>query len=297
MAVSTGYVVRETAVNLRRNLVMTMAAILTMFVSLTLLASAQLMRQATNKAAVQWKGGVELSIFLKTDVTDAQRDAVGQKLSSLPDVKSVRFVDKPHAFQEFRTMFANTPDLVNSVGTSDMPPSFRVVPLKAEDVQAIGDLFKDKPGVRDVVYAKEIISSLLKDFNTKHNVAVALALVVFLGAIALIVNTIQLAIFARRREISVMKLVGATNWFIRIPFMIEGLVDGFIGALLACGVTYLFRQTIASFVSSSPLVGAKVGGLFVTSNEAIYTGVLILGVGAVVGALGSAFAVGRFLAV
>jgi cell division transport system permease protein len=297
MAVSTGYVVRETAVNLRRNLVMTMAAILTMFVSLTLLASAQLMRQATNKAAVQWKGGVELSIFLKTNVTDVQRDDVGQKLATLPDVKSVRFVDKPHAFQEFKTMFANTPDLVNSVGTADMPPSFRVVPVKAEDVQAIGDLFKDKPGVRDVVYAKEIISSLLKDFNTKHNVAVALALVVFLGAIALIVNTIQLAIFARRREISVMKLVGATNWFIRIPFMIEGLVDGFIGALLACGVTYMFRQTIASFVSSSPLVGAKVGGLFVTSNEAIYTGILILGVGAVVGAVGSALAVGRFLAV
>jgi cell division transport system permease protein len=186
---------------------------------------------------------------------------------------------------------------VNSVSAPDMPPSFRVVPVRAEDVQAIGDRFKSQPGVRDVVYAKEIISSLLKDFRTKHNVAVVLAAVVFLGAIALIVNTIQLAIFARRREIAVMKLVGATNWFIRIPFMIEGLIDGIIGAVLAFGLTYVSRQTIASFVSSSPLVGDKVGGLYVTGTEAFYTGILILGVGAVVGALGSAFAVRRFLAV
>jgi cell division transport system permease protein len=299
MAVSTGYVVRETAVNLRRNLVMTAAAILTMFVSLTLLASAQLMRQATNKAAVQWKGGVELSIFLQANATDNERLAVGHQLSTMQGVKSVRFVDKPHAYEEFKAMFANTPDLVNSVSAPDMPPSFRVVPVRAEDVQAIGDHFKSAPGVRDVVYAKEIISSLLKDFHTKHNVAVVLSAVVFLGAIALIVNTIQLAIFARRREIAVMKLVGATNWFIRIPFMIEGLIDGIVGAVLAFVVTYVFRQTIASFVSSSPLIGGggNVGGLYVTGTEAFYTGILILAVGALVGALGSAFAVRRFLAV
>jgi cell division transport system permease protein len=297
MAVSTGYVVRETAVNLRRNLVMTLAAILTMFVSLTLLASAQLMRQATNKAAVQWKGGVELSIFLNANATDNERDAVAHELQIMQGVKTVRFVDKPHAYQEFKSMFANTPDLVSSVSAPDMPPSFRVVPVRAEDVTAIGDQFKNQAGVRDVVYAKEIISSLLKDFHTKHNALVVLALVVFLGATALIVNTIQLAIFARRREIAVMKLVGATNWFIRIPFMIEGLIDGIIGAALAFGLTYLWRQTIASFVSSSPLVGDKVGGLYVTGTEAVYTGILVLAVGAVVGALGSAFAVRRFLAV
>jgi cell division transport system permease protein len=124
-----------------------------------------------------------------------------------------------------------------------------------------------------------------------------LAAVVFLGAIALIVNTIQLAIFARRREIAVMKLVGATNWFIRIPFMIEGLIDGIIGAVGASAVCYVFRQTIASFVSSSPLVGSSVGSLYVTATEALSTGILILAVGALVGALGSAFAVRRFLAV
>ena len=255
MAVSTGYVVRETGVNLRRNLVMTCAAILTMFVSLTLFGAALVMRQATNRAAVQWKGGVELSIFLQPDVTTNESDAIAHQLATMQQVKKVRFVNKTQAYQEFKTMFASTPDLVNSLTTSDMPPSFRVVPTRAEDVQAIGDRFTSQPGVKEVVYAKEVISSLLTEFKTRRNIAYVLSFVVFVGAVALIVNTIQLAIFSRRREIAVMKMVGATNWFIRVPFMIEGLVDGIVGAALAFGFIYVFRDTIASFVSTATVVG------------------------------------------
>ena len=296
MAVSTGYVVRETGVNLRRNLVMTCAAILTMFVSLTLFGAALLWRQATNRAAVQWRGGVELSIFLQPGVTANESDAIGHQLETMQQVKKVRFVDKPHAYQEFKTMFANTPDLVNSLTTSDMPPSYRVVPTRAEDVQAIGDRFTSQPGVKEVVYAKQVISSQLKHYKTERNIAYALSLVVFLGAVALIVNTIQLAIFSRRREIAVMKLVGATNWFIRVPFMVEGLIDGIVGAMLASAVIYVFRDTIVSFVSNNSL-GTTGSTLGVTSGDALVTGLAVLAVGAVIGAFGSAFAVRRFLAV
>jgi cell division transport system permease protein len=295
MGVSTGYVVRETGVNLKRNLLMTVAAILTMAVALFLVACALLMRQAENKAAVQWQGGVELSIFLQPNVTDNQRDAVGHQLQAMADVKKVRYVDKPAAYAEFKTMFANTPDLVSSLGVADMPPSYRVVPTGAGDVTAIGDRFQSQPGVKEVVYAKEVIDSLRKDFHTKRNVALIIAFVVFVGAVALIVNTIQLAIFARRREVAVMKLVGATNWFIRVPFMLEGLVAGVLGAVLAFFLSYMFRNTIASFVSNSALAGGN--QLYVTSTEAFYTGLVILVFGALVGALGSAFAVRRFLRV
>lgn len=295
MAVSSGYVVRETGVNLKRNLLMTVAAIIAMAVSLFFIAAAFLMRQATNKAAVQWKGGVELSIFLQPTVTDNQRDAIAHQLESMPEVKKSRYVDKSQAYTEFQQMFSNTPDLVNSLSVSDMPPSFRVVPTRANDVQLIGDRFKSQSGVKDVVYAKEVISSLLKEFNSKQRYAYAIAVAVSVAAIALIVNTIQLAIFARRREVAVMKLVGATNWFIRLPFMFEGLVEGVLGALVAFGLSYLGRESIASFVSSSPLLGGNT--LYVTPRETILTGVVILIVGAGVGALGSAFAVRRFLAV
>jgi cell division transport system permease protein len=295
MAVSSGYVVRETGVNLKRNLMMTIAAIVAMGVSLFFISAAFLMRQATNKAAIQWKGGVELSIFLQPNVTTSQRDAIAHQLETMPEVKKSRYVDKALAYAEFQQMFANTPDLVNSLAVADMPPSFRVVPTRANDVQLIGDRFKSQSGVKDVVYAKEVISSLLKEFNAKQRYAYAIAVAVFVAAIALIVNTIQLAIFARRREVAVMKLVGATNWFIRLPFMFEGLVQGVLGAVAAFGLSYAGRNSIASFVSSSPLLGGNT--LYVTPREVILTGVVIMIVGAGVGALGSAFAVRRFLAV
>ena len=115
MSVSTGYVVRETGLNIKRNLLMSTAAVITMMVSLTLVASALLMRQAVNKAAIQWRGGVELSIFLQPSVTDNQRTALGHELKGMQEVKRVRYVDKPAAYGEFKQMFANTPDLVKNL--------------------------------------------------------------------------------------------------------------------------------------------------------------------------------------
>ncbi|HEX3424912.1 MAG TPA: permease-like cell division protein FtsX, partial [Acidimicrobiales bacterium] len=151
MAVSGSYVVRETGVNLRRNLLMTVAAVVTMAVSLTLVASALLMKQAIKKASVQWRGGVELSIFLQPNVTPNETQALGTELNGMTEVKKVRFVDKPAAYVEFKQMFANTPDLVNSLSVNDMPPSYRVVPAKAEDINSIGQRFQSQPGVREVV--------------------------------------------------------------------------------------------------------------------------------------------------
>jgi cell division transport system permease protein len=104
-----------------------------------------------------------------------------------------------------------------------------------------------------------------------------------------------MAIFARRREVAVMKLVGATNWFIRVPFMLEGFIQGFIGAVIAFLVTYAIRGSVANLVSDPTIFGSN--GLYVSSHEAIMTGILLLVVGVGVGALGSAFAVRRYLAV
>src|SRR5579875_560758 len=202
-AITSGYVVRETGVNLKRNLLMTLAAILAMAVSLSALAGALIWRQAVNKRAIQWRGGVELSIFLKPNVSKSETAAIDQQLRQDPGVKKFHFVDKPQAYHEFKVMFASTPDLVNSLTVADMPPSFRVVPTKAQNVEQIGNQFQRAPGVRDVVYAKAVINSMLKQFHTWQRLALILAVVVMACAIALIFNTIQLAIFARRREVAV----------------------------------------------------------------------------------------------
>lgn len=295
MAVSGGYLVRETAGNLRRNLVMTLAAIVTMMVSLAALGSVLIMRQAIDKASVQWRGGVELAVFLQPGIPQNESSAIGHELNTTQGVKKVRFVDQAQAYQEFKTIFGGEPDLLNVLNESQMPPSYRIVPQRAQDVAALGKQFQSQPGVLRVSYAQQEINSLLQRFSQLKWFAIVLAVGVMLGALALIVNTIQLAIFARRREVAVMKLVGATNWFIRVPFMLEGLIHGVVGAVLAFGVTYLFRNSVASFVGSDSVLGGQ--KLYVTSGEALVVGILVLLVGAIAGVVGSAFAVRRFLVV
>ena len=139
------------------------------------------------------------------------------------------------------------------------------------------------------------IKDLLTQFHRWRWAGYALSVGVLIAAVALIVNTIQLAIFARRREVSVMKLVGATNWFIRVPFMLEGFIHGITGALVAFGLIYELRNWIASFLPESTILGNT--NLYVSPGEAILTGLVLLAVGVGVGVLGSAFAVRRYLAV
>lgn len=295
MAVSSNYLLRETGGNLRRNLVMTIAAIVTMAVSLAALGGVLIMRQAINKASLQWRGGVQLAIFLKADVSPTEATAIGHELAATPGVKSFHYVDKVQAYHEFRTIFGGEPNLVNVLTVAEMPPSYRVVPTNAADVTRLGSQFQTQPGVLNVSFPQQEIATLLAQFHRLRLGAVVFAILVMVGAVALIVNTIQLAIFARRREVAVMKLVGATNWFIRIPFMLEGLVHGIVGAVLAFALSYAARNGIASLVGTDSLLGNQ--KLYVTPHEAILTGIVVIVVGAGVGALGSAFAVRRFLSV
>ncbi len=295
MRVSTGYVARETAGNLRRNLVMTFSAIITMAVSLSALGGVLIMRQAINKASIEWRGGVEMAIFLQPSVSATETAAIGHELASTPGVKNYHFVNKPEAYHEFKEIFGGNNDIVSVLGVNDMPPSYRVVPTKAQDISELGRQFQGQPGVLQVSYAQQEIAALLHQFKQLRKIGVALAVGVMIGAIALIVNTVQLAIFARRREVAVMKLVGATNWFIRVPYMLEGLIEGVVGAAIAFALTYLVRDTIASFVGNETVLGSR--QLYVTPHEAIVTGLLLLLIGAGVGVFGSAFAIRRFLAV
>jgi cell division transport system permease protein len=294
MAVSTSYVVRETASNLRRNLVMTVAAIVTMCVSLTALAAVLLMRQAVNSASIQWRGGVQVAVFMDVGATPAETAAVAEQLKTMPGVKKTTYVDQTGALKEFRQIFAGDPDFVSVVTAADLPASFRIVPTNAANVNALGAQFAKQPGVKNVEYAAQEIDTLLSHFRQLRIYAYAIAGAVMLGAIALIVNTIQLAIFARRREVAVMKLVGATNWFIRVPFMIEGLIHGLVGALAAFGAAFFIRTHLSPSISSNLIPG---NNPYVSPGATVATGIVVIIVGAAVGVLGSAFAIRRFLAV
>ncbi len=296
MPISVNYVARETATNLRRNIAMTIAAILTVSVSLSLVGSAMLMRQGVNKANLQWRGDIELSVFMRTDAPQGQIDAVERELRATPEVKKFTFVNKQAAFKEYQEIFEGNEDLQDVVTIDDMPTSFRIVPTKAELARSIGDRFDKRAGVQDIAFAADAVDELLKTTRQRQVAYFGVALVLLFGAVLLIFNAIQLAVLNRRLEIGVMKLVGATNWFIRLPFMAEGMLQGVAGGLVAALLVYVFRGPIFEVVSD-PSITQSLREINATAGEARNTGLVLMLTGAAVGALSSALAVRRHLRV
>jgi len=294
MAVRVDYVARETAANLRRNLLLTTASVMTVAVSLSLVGGALLLRQGVDNATGRWQEGVEFEVFMNADARPDQIDAVARELQQDDDrVERIKYVSQAEQYEEFKLLFNDTPEYLENVGPEVLPSSYRVVPTikDAEAIQALGRAFETKAGVREVVFAKDTVDTVLRVSNILNWGILIVAAILLFAAALLIFNTIRMAIFARRREIEVMKLVGATNWFIRIPFMIEGLVQGLVGAGSAFAVVYLLRNAAQDAIRSVQIFD----GFVVTTSQVASTGSFMIGVGALIGAMGAGVAVTRFL--
>ncbi len=296
MAIKLDYVARETATNLTRNITLTLASILTVVVSLTLFGSAFMLNQGVNNANDRFKGGIEFIVYLQPEVTEDQKASIEGDLNANPDVKDITYVDQDATYDEFVELFGDSPQLVETVTPEILPPSFRVAPevQDPEVVQALGEQFSEKAGVYDVVFAFEVVKRIQETFNKIGARFLIASGLLLLAALLLILNTIRVAMFARRREIEVMKLVGATNWFIRVPFIVEGVVQAVIGALVAVGaMTFVIRPFIDEL--SQDRVLPIFQGFEVTDGNLLVTNLLVLGGAVLIGAIGSAVAVSRFL--
>ena len=290
------YYVRETASNLGRNITITLASVMTVAVSLALVGASLMLRSGVENATRRWQGGIEFVIFMQRDPSPEQLQSLREDLEQSPEVASVRFVDKKEAYEEFKVLFADSPELVDSVDPDTLPPSFRVEPVNKEvdAVEALGKTYGAKSGVGQVVFASKTIR-LIQQLSSRLTVGIFVIAAFLLGAAGLLIlNTIRMAMFARRREIEVMKLVGATNWFIRVPFMLEGLVQGLIGAFLAIAALAAFKPFFQKWLPSSrdiPLVS----GFQVSSGEMFFIFGTLGVVGILIGAIGAGIAVSRFL--
>jgi cell division transport system permease protein len=286
------YFVRETLISLRRNLLMTLAGIITVAVSLALFGGIRLVQTVVDHGTSKWKDGVELEIFMEVDAGETQIAEVRSQLEADEDVRSFQFLTKEDAYEEFKRIFRDQPALIESTTPDALPTSFRVAPTEAELTEQVKRRFESVPGVDEVITPEEQIEKILDITRWINIVFTAMAVVLLASSIFLIVNTIRLATFARRREIEVMKLVGASNWFVRIPFMAEGLVQGAIGAGFAFGLIFALKIVIADFVSGAQRLWS---GFYVTNADAIGVGLLVLVIGAGVGVAGSVIGLRRFL--
>lgn len=250
MAVNGNYMVRETFSNLTRNPTLTLASVLTVFVSLAIVGTAVLVRQGAQNMTRRFEGGVEFIVFVEPDITDAQLAQVREDLERNPKVKRIEYIDVDATWADFNRLFRNDEAMLENVRKTDLPTSFRVEPTdkSVETVQSLVSFYRKRPHVFDVKAATEVIREIKGITTFVNNGLTVFATFLLVASSLLILNTIRTAMFARRREIEVMKLVGATNWFIRVPFMLEGLVQGLIGGGLAVGFMFLVRRWIDDLI-------------------------------------------------
>ena len=295
MLVRLQYFARETLVSLRRNLMMTLAGILTVAVSLALFGGVLLLSKWVDHGTERIKGGVKAEAFMNVDATDQQIEDVRTALGSDPQIKSFKFFSKQAALKEFKRIFRNDPDLVKNVTAASLPTSFRIVPIRAELTEIVQRRYEVLPGVDTVETPAEALEGLLDATNYTKYILWTLSAILLASSLFLIVNTIRLATFARRREIEVMKLVGASNWFVRVPFMAEGLAQGLIGAGLAVGSVIALKV----FIFDGPLeeAGQFFNDFFVTNGDATQITLLVILFGVIIGLLGSIIGLRRFLRV
>jgi cell division transport system permease protein len=300
MALKLDYVVRETGSNLRRNITLSLAAIVTVGVSLSLFGSALLLQQGVENVSGRWQNDIELIVFLNRDITDEQQGALETRLNENPEVERTRYVGPDESREEALRLFERNDAMLRKIRENEtwVPPSFRIVPA-TKDIEAIKSLqsqLAGAAGVRTVSTSLDAVKTVtdVADFARRAIMVVAVGLLV--AALMLILNAIRMAMFARRREIEVMKLVGATNWFIRVPFMLEGVIQGLIGSAFAL-VSLWFLDGFMERVATKDQYRLILQGFVASQGELTLTMIIVVVLGVVIGAAGSGWALSRFLKV
>lgn len=235
------FILSEVAAGLRRNVTMTVAMILTTAISLTLLGAGLLIYRQVDDMKNYFYFKVELSIYLTNDITADERNALRQRLQKDPLVASVIYEDKATAYQRFKEQFKSSPDLVNNVSPNSLPESFRVKLKDPQKYQQASDEYSGAPGVDQVIDQKQILGKLFSILSALQNGALIVAAVQGVIALLLIGNAIQVAAFSRRRETGIMKLVGASNWYVQLPFVIEAAVAGLVGSAVSVALLCLSK--------------------------------------------------------
>ena len=240
------FVFQEVWVGLRRNLTRSVALVVVVAISLSLLGTGLLFVKQVNDTRNFWQGRVQLSVYLCTKVssspqctkngpaTAAEMSQLRQELGAMPQVATVTYESQATAYQQFKSEF---PSMVNSVSPGDIPDSFEVKLRNTQaDAEVVAQTVNGAPGVDQIVDNSAILDKFYKLLNGARNAVVIIAIILIIAAILLVANTIRLSAFSRRRETSIMRLVGASNFYVQLPFLMEGVIAGLFGWLVATGL-------------------------------------------------------------
>jgi cell division transport system permease protein len=292
----SNFVFQEIWVGLRRNLTMTVALIVVVAISLSLLGTGLLFVKQVDRTRTYWQSQVEISVYLcyKGDinpnchgaVTPAQLQSLEQRLDSMPsDVEKVTYVSQAQAYTLFKSAMSNEQSLVSTVTASELPPSLEVKLVNpSADYGTVSSAVFGAPGVDSVIDEMTILEKFYRLLDGLRNAVIVVALILVVAAVLLVANTIRLSAFNRRRETGIMRLVGASNFYIQLPFLLEGVIAGLFGwviaAALLVGVKSLLLNNLQQYFSYN--VGLSVADLVEVIVFAMVVGVALCGVTAFV---------------
>jgi cell division transport system permease protein len=287
------YLFGQAVTNLQRNALVVVSAVVAVLVTLTLFFSASVVRWSIDQDIGRWDDNIRVIAFLTDDLSLDEVSALQEEIQSWEEVAAVTYFSKADALNEFRELFADQPSLIEVVeeDPSTLPASLRVRPVEAGQYGQITNRLVVIPGIRQVSSADEAIDALVTRSSRLQTFSFWILIVLGGAAIVLIANTIRMAIYARRDEIGIMKLVGASNWFVRIPFLLEGIMEGIVGALIAIGVVWVLREQVVELFSTV----ADPDAINVPWDFLLRQSILVLGFGAATGLVGSAFGTWGFL--
>lgn len=283
------FVFHEVWIGLRRNLTMTVALVVVVAISLSLLGTGLLFVEQVSQTRSLWQAKVQLSVYLCTSVssssqctkngptTPSELATIRQTLTRMPQVASVTYLNHAQAYQQFKT---ELPSMANSVTPDEVPPSFEVRLKNTQaDSQIVAESVDGQPGVDQIVDDSTILNKFYNLLNGARNAVVVIAIILLIAAILLVANTIRLSAFNRRRETSIMRLVGASNFYVQLPFLVEGMIAGLIGWLVATGLLIGVKSVLLSTLQSVFPYGVTLSttDLVEVIIVAMITGLLICG--------------------
>ena len=290
------YILEDALVNLRRSRWRALAAIGTIAVSFLIVGIFLIITRNLGALLSEWKEQFQITVFLEDGITAEQLALLKKRIQSESAVKAMTYTSKEEALQNFRRELKGKESLLEGLGENPLPASFQIrVHESSQTPEELGKLsafLSRLEGVEDVMYGQEWVDRLAAAVRILRLLGLSVGLALSLASVLIVSNTIRLAVYARADEIEIMRLVGATKMHIRAPFLLEGMIQGGLGAGLALLLLYgAYRATMWQLQQApGPMLGMEVGSFLDTHWIAA-----MLLAGAVVGAFGSLISVGRFL--
>jgi cell division transport system permease protein len=286
------FVFSEVWIGLRRNLTMTVALVVVVAISLSLLGTGLLFVKQVDNTRSYWQSRVQLSVYLCTPsdvaancqkngaVTQSERNAIYNELVATHDTLSIQYVSAAAAYRQFRQEFADNEPIVRYTDKNQIPPSYEIRLKNTQaDAAQVTEVMDGAPGVSQVVNDASILNQFYRLLDGARNAVAVIAIFLLIAAILLVANTIRLSAFNRRRETSIMRLVGASNFYVQLPFLVEGMIAGLFGWLVATGLLIGVKSVLLSTLQSVFPYGVSLSttDLVEVIIVAMITGLLICG--------------------